>query len=212
VGKKAVNVISNSECDNDNESLYSSIIDDKEILDCLLNLPCVLTNRQQKKRHMKCRKIHNRKISSDGNKPLLSSSVSDRNIYFCNSTVEQCYLNFPENMVEDNPLDLENIKERQDEDDNIIQSTVKYPTRYSRKTIKDVEDILCYTKPGDKAANWRISFPEDLTLPTIKWYHQATSHPGSKRLYEHLRQRYYHRDLHQLADNLSTVTSVREIS
>ena len=32
VGKKATNVISNSESDNDNESLYSSIIDDKENL------------------------------------------------------------------------------------------------------------------------------------------------------------------------------------
>ncbi len=67
-------------------------------------------------------------------------------------------------MVEDNPLDLENIKERQDEDDRLIQSTVKHPTWYSRKTINDVEDILCYTKPGANAANWRIALPEDLIL------------------------------------------------
>ncbi len=73
-------------------------------------------------------------------------------------------------MVEDNPLDLENIKERQDEDDILIQSTVKHPTWYSRKTIHDVEDILYYTKPGDNAANWRIALPEDLILPTIKRY------------------------------------------
>jgi hypothetical protein len=106
-------------------------------------------------------------------------------------------------MVEDNPLDLENIKERQDDDDRLIQSTVKHPTWYSRKTINDVEDILCYTKPGDNAANWRIALPEDLILPTIKWYHQVTGHPGSKRLYEQLKQRYYHRDLRRLADNLN---------
>ena len=107
---------------------------------------------------------------------------------------EQCYLNLPEDMVEDNPLDLENIKERQDEDDRLIQSTVKHPTWYSRKTINDVEDILCYTKPGDNAANWRIKLPENLILPTIPWYHLVTGHPGSKRLYEQLKQRYYHRD------------------
>ncbi len=84
-----------------------------------------------------------------------------------------------------------------------IQSTVKHPTWYSRKTINDVEDILCYPKPGDNAANWRISLPEDLILPTIKWYHQVTGSPGSKRLYKQLKQRYYHRDLRRLADNLN---------
>jgi hypothetical protein len=72
-------------------------------------------------------------------------------------------------MVEDNPLDLKNIKERQDEDDNPMQSTVRHPTWYSRKIINNVEDIPCYTKPGDNAANWRIALHEDLILPTIKW-------------------------------------------
>ncbi len=32
-------------------------------------------------------------------------------------TVEQWYLNLPEDMVEDNPLDLDNIKERQGHDE-----------------------------------------------------------------------------------------------
>ncbi len=112
-----------------------------------------------------------------------------------NNTVEQYYLNLPEDMVEDNPLDLENIKERQDEDDKLIQSTVKHPAWYSHKTINDVQDILCYTKSGDNEANWRFALPEDLILLTIKWYHQVTGHPGSKRLYKQLKQRYYHRDL-----------------
>ena len=134
---------------------------------------------------------------------MLLSPSSDGNIYFCDSTVEQCYLNLPEDMVEENPLDLENMKERQDEDDNLIQSTVRHPTWYSHKTINDIKDILCYTKPGDNAASWRIALREDLILPTIKWYHQVTGHPGSKRLYEQLRQRYYHRDLRRLADNLN---------
>ncbi len=112
-----------------------------------------------------------------------------------NVTVEQCYLNLPEDMVEDNPLDLENIKERQDEDDRLTKSTVRHPTWYSHKTINDVEDILCYTKLGDNAANWRIALSEDLILPTIKWYHQVTGHPCSKKLYRQLSQRYYHGDL-----------------
>ncbi len=49
VGKKAANVISNYESDNDNESFYSSIIDDNEILDCLLSLPCISSNKKRKR-------------------------------------------------------------------------------------------------------------------------------------------------------------------
>ena len=80
----------------------------------------------------------------------------------CYSSVEHCYLNLPEDMVEDNPLNLENIKEKQDEADKLTQSTVTHPTWYSHKTINDVEveDMLCYTKPGDNEANWRIALPE----------------------------------------------------
>ncbi len=124
----------------------------------------------------------------------LGDTVYSESLYH-DDTAEQCNLYLPEDMVEDNPLDLENIKERQDEDDHLMQSTVKHPTWYSCKTINDVEDILCYTKPGDNATNWRIALPEDLILPTIKWYHQVTGHSSSKGLYEQLRQRYYHRDL-----------------
>jgi hypothetical protein len=41
------------------------------------------------------------------------------------STVEQCYLNHPKYMVKDNPLNLENIKERQYHDEKLMQLIVK---------------------------------------------------------------------------------------
>ncbi len=82
LGKKAANVINNSGSDNDNELLNSSIINDKEILDCLINLPCISSNKKGKKTHTKHSKIHDRKISSDGNKPLLLSSSSDETFIF----------------------------------------------------------------------------------------------------------------------------------
>jgi hypothetical protein len=85
-------------------------------------------------------------------------------------------------MVEENPLDLENIKEKQDEDHDPQHSLTKHPTWYSRTNIDDVDNILCYTKPGDNAANWKIVLPKDLIVPTIRWYHQVAGHPGSKRL------------------------------
>jgi hypothetical protein len=90
-------------------------------------------------------------------------------------------------MVEDNPLDLVgNIHEKQDEDNDLLQSLTKHPTWYSRKNIDDAKNILCYTKPGDNAANWKIILPKDLIVPTIRWYHQVTGCPGSKRLYQHI--------------------------
>jgi hypothetical protein len=147
VGKKATQVVSNSEL----ESLYSSLIDNKEILSCFLNLLCCSLNKEKEKRPKK-----HRKCSADTH-----SLAYNGNNHFCDSNAEHCYLNLPEDMVEDNPLDLENIKEKQDEDNDLQQSLTKYPTWYSCKNINDVNDIMCYIKPGDNAANWKIVLPKD---------------------------------------------------
>ncbi len=125
-----------------------------------MNLPCFPSRKKKEGRPTTCRKC-SKKTSDEQNKPKLLSYTYD-------STVEQRYLNLPEDMAEDNPLDLENIKERQDHDEKIMQSTVKYLEWYTRKTINDVDDILCYIKPGDNPANWKIALPEDLIKPTIK--------------------------------------------
>ena len=101
VGKKAAHVVSDSEL----ESLYSSLINNEEILQCFLNLPCCSFNKEKDKRPKKCRKC-----SADTH-----SLAYNGNNYFCDSNAEHCYLNLPEDMVEDNPLDLENIKEKKDE-------------------------------------------------------------------------------------------------
>ena len=45
-------------------------------------------------------------------------------------------------MVEDNLLDLENIKEKQDEDNDLQQSLTRHPDWYSHKNINDVNGIL----------------------------------------------------------------------
>jgi hypothetical protein len=54
----------------------------------------------------------------------------------CDINATYCYL--PTDMEEDNPLDLENIKEKQDHDEKLMQSAVKYPEWYSCKSINDV--------------------------------------------------------------------------
>jgi hypothetical protein len=105
-------------------------------------------------------------------------------------------------MVEDNPLGLENIREKQDEDNDLYPSLTKHLTWYSCKNINDVNNILCYTKPGDNAANWKIVLPKDLIVSTIRWYHQVTGHPGSKRLSQHIHQKYYNCVLCRLVENV----------
>ncbi len=156
-----------------------------------LNLPCYLLNNEKEERLKK-----RRKYSAD-----IHSLAHNGHNHFCDSNAEHCYLNLPEDMVEDYPLDLENIKETQDEDNDLQQSLTKHPDWYSHKNINDINDILCYTKLGDNAADWIIVLPKDLILPTIRWYHQVTGHPGSKRLYQHLHQGYYNCDLRRLVDN-----------
>jgi hypothetical protein len=174
VGKKAAHVVSNSEL----ESLYLSLIDDEEILLCFLSLPCYLLNNKKEKRPKK-----HRKYSADTH--LLAHNGHN---HFFDSNAKHCYFNLPKDMVEDNPFDLENIKEKQDEDNDLQQSLTKHPNWYSCKNINDVNDILCYTKPGNNAANQKIVLPKDLILPAIRWYHQVTGHPGSKGLYLHIHQ------------------------
>jgi hypothetical protein len=63
----------------------------------------------------------------------------------------------------------------------IQQSLTKHPTWYSRKNINEVDDIQCYTKPGDNAVNWKIVLPNNLIVPTIRWYHQVTGAPREQK-------------------------------
>ena len=113
VGKKAAHSVSDSEL----EPLYSSLIDDEEILQCFLNLPCCLLNNEKEERPKK-----RRKYSVD----ILSLAHNGHN-HSCDSNAEHHYLNLPKDMVEDNPLDLENIKEKQDKDNDLQQSLTKHP-------------------------------------------------------------------------------------
>ncbi len=93
VGKKAANVVSNSESNDRNESSCSLLMDERDIIDCLLNLPCLSSRKKGKGDQRNAQSI---KMTLDENKSLLSFPFHD-------STVKQSYLNLPEDMVEDNP-------------------------------------------------------------------------------------------------------------
>jgi hypothetical protein len=79
-------------------------------------------------------------------------------------------------MAKDNPLDIENIKEKKDEDYDLQQDATKHPEWYSCKTFDQVTDVLCYINSGDNPSNWKIALPKELIRPTVKWYHQVTGH------------------------------------
>jgi hypothetical protein len=108
---------------------------------------------------------------------------------------EECYLNLPQDSAIDNPLDMEAIKEQQDADNELQHQATKYADRYKRKSVSAVDEVLCYVKPGDPPANWKIAFPKSMLQPTIRWFHQITGHQCSKNLHMQISNRYYHRDL-----------------
>jgi hypothetical protein len=85
--------------------------------------------------------------------------------------------NLPEDIVEDNPLDIENIKEKQIEDEKLQQLVTKHPECYSHKMFNNIRDVLCYTKIGGDPANWKIALPNELIAPTVRWYHQVNRSP-----------------------------------
>jgi hypothetical protein len=49
VGKKAANVVSDSESNNRDGSSHSLLIDDRDTIDCLMNLPCLYSRKKKKK-------------------------------------------------------------------------------------------------------------------------------------------------------------------
>ena len=50
-------------------------------------------------------------------------------------------------------------------------------------------------RPNNNENQWRIVLPEQILDKTIAWFHQIMGHPGSKRLRETLKKRYYHPQL-----------------
>jgi hypothetical protein len=130
------------------------------------------------------------------------SWTDDREMFECFKCLpdKECYLNLPDNIVDNNPLDVEYIKELQDGDDALLQDATKYADQFTCKCIGTIDDILCYIKPGDPPNNWKIALPKSLLQLRIKWFHQVTGHPGRKRLFMQNSSWYYHRDNCSLVD------------
>jgi hypothetical protein len=57
VGNKAANVVSDSESNNRIESSHSLLMDNRDIIDCLLNLPCLSSRKKKEKETNKMKKV-----------------------------------------------------------------------------------------------------------------------------------------------------------
>jgi hypothetical protein len=111
VGKKAIT--------EDSELAYYSFADDRETFNCLINIPCLFSDKKQKQQKLQ---KHCKSNRSDSHQHHLIWIETNPNCH-CPSDINatHCYLNLPTDMEEDNPLDIENIKEKQDEDNDLQQ-------------------------------------------------------------------------------------------
>ena len=60
--------------------------------------------------------------------------------------------------------------------------------------------MLYSHKGDDPKKHWRIALSKDMIQPTVKWFHQVTGHPGTKKLQLTLNQRYYHPEMRRYVD------------
>ena len=119
------------------------------------------------------------------------SMIEDPEIVECflNLPLEDCYLNLPNQIEDEHPLDMEVIKERQQADEVLLKRVKAYPNQYLTKQLATVTDILCHVKEGeDPKTQLRIALSQDMIEPTVKWFHKVTGHPGSKKLHLTLNQ------------------------
>ncbi len=120
VGKKVPSDVS----DLNNDTEYLSLMDDQEMFTTFSNLPAFLSHDDETNRPNKRRKTQNKNDMLDPNYEHTHSCLSQPSSSLYNDT---CYLNLPENMVQNNPLDFDNIKEKQDADVDIQDLLRKYP-------------------------------------------------------------------------------------
>ena len=85
------------------------------------------------------------------------------------------YLNLPEiGIPDENPMNYEWMKTKQDADVKLQQLRNKFPQQYIIKRFNNDVELICHVKPGEDAnTQWKIALAEAAIIPTIKWFHQV---------------------------------------
>ena len=113
-----------------------------------------------------------------------------------------CFLNLPpEADGLESPLRWEYVAEMQATDEELQELIQRSPQQYHIRTIQD-QNIVCYTKLGDNNnTQWKIALPRNMIPQTLTFYHSVLGHPGSRRLRDTLKARYFHPQLRSYCEN-----------
>ena len=64
---------------------------------------------------------------------------------------------------DENPLNIENIKKEQTNNNDLAEYQAKYPNRYLTKNIGDVPTVMVYVRPSDDPeTQWKNCSPTKL--------------------------------------------------
>ena len=66
---------------------------------------------------------------------------------------DESYLNLPFKNVQENPLNISNMRDKQYACNDIQRWRQKYPERFITKHLGTVTDLICYVKPGTNPGN-----------------------------------------------------------
>ena len=97
-------------------------------------------------------------------------------------------------------LDYPTIAHAQAGDAQLAQQQQATPLRFQQRQMAVNVSIWYYRPAGDKP--WKIYLPDAILARSIKWYHLALSHIGSKRLDETMSMVFYHPQLRQRIESV----------
>ena len=114
--------------------------------------------------------------------------------------VIECLLNLPALDVMPNPINMQNIRNHQQQDQNLLTTRQRNPIRYPIENISGV-DVITYREEGVKPNQWKIVLPSTLINDVVKWYHHSLGHPGTTRLYDTIAKRFFANGLYTACKN-----------
>ena len=96
-----------------------------------------------------------------------------------------------------NPTTLINIRNHQQNDQQLMNALNNLPNIFQMQTINETEVIVRIKGNGE----WKIVLPNALLHQVIRWYHLLLNHPGDPRLHDTIRCRFYNQNLNTLCMN-----------
>lgn len=113
-----------------------------------------------------------------------------------------CFLNLPQNADGlESPLQWEYVAQQQAADEELQELRQRTPQQYQIRLIQG-HNIVCYTRLGDNPnTQWKIALPRNMIPQTLTFFHEVLGHPGSRRLRDTLKARYFHPELRKFCEN-----------